>query len=91
MSILNFIILCLYRLIVSRTIDVTRPFIIAMIIIKDTSQSIFTNRKYPIMPRLPIQQPNKRHNVFLCSRDKVCLQHQPIINLLSVDIKSYNI
>ena len=65
MSILNFIILCLDRIIVSRTIDVIRPFIIAMIIIKDTGQSISINRKYPIMPKLPMQQPNKHHNVFL--------------------------
>ncbi len=64
MSILNFIILCLVRKIVSRTIDVIRPFIIAMVIIKDTGQSIFINRKYPIMPKLPIQQPNKHDNVF---------------------------
>jgi len=37
MSILNFIILYLDRIIVSRTIDVIRPFIIAMVIIKDIS------------------------------------------------------
>ena len=65
MSKLNFIILCLARIIVSRTIDVIRPFIIAMVIIKDTGQSIFINRKYPIMPKLPTQQPNKHRNVFL--------------------------
>ena len=64
MSILNFIILCLDRIIVSRIIDVIRPFIIIMIIIKDTGYSIFIIRKYPIMPNLPIQQPNKHHNVF---------------------------
>ena len=65
MSILNFIILCLVRKIVSRTIDVIRPFIITMVIIKDIGQSIFINRKYPIMPKLLIQQPNKHHNVIL--------------------------
>ena len=91
MSILNFIILCLVRKIVSRTIDVIRPFIIAMVIIKDTGQFIFINRKYPIMPKLPIQQPNKHHNVFLDAWDAVCLQYQQIINVLSVDIKPYNV
>ena len=65
MSILDFIILCLDRIIISKTIDVIRLFIIAMVIIKDTGQSIFINRKYPIMPKLPIQQPNKHHNVLL--------------------------
>ena len=55
MSILNFITLCLERMIVSRTIDVIRTFIIALIIIKDAGQSIFINRKYPNMPKLPIQ------------------------------------
>ena len=64
MYILNFIILYLDRIIVSRTINVIKPFLIAMVIIKDTGQSIFINRKYPIMPKLPIQQPNKHHNVF---------------------------
>jgi hypothetical protein len=53
------------RLIKVKNIDVIRPFIIAMVIIKDTGQSIFINRKYPIMPKLPIQQPNKHLNVFL--------------------------
>ncbi len=65
MSILNFIILCLDRLIVSRTINVIRPFIIAMIITKDAGQLIFINRKYSIIPILLIQQPNKHYNVFL--------------------------
>ena len=91
MSILNFTILCLIRIIVSRTIDVIRSFIIAIVIIKDTSQSIFINRKYPIMQKLPIQQPNKHHNVFLDAWDAVCLQYQQIINVLSVDIKPYNV
>ena len=63
MSILNFIILYSDRIIISKNIDVIRPFIIAMVIIKDTGQSIFINRKYPIMPKLPTQQPNKHHNV----------------------------
>ena len=63
MSILNSIIY-IDRIIVSRIIDVIRPFIIAMVIIKDTGQSIFIIRKYPTMPKLPIQQPNKHHNVF---------------------------
>ena len=72
MSILNFIILYSDRIIISRTIDVMRPFIISMVIIKDTGQSIFINRKYPIMPKLPKQQPNKHHNVFLDARDQVC-------------------
>ena len=62
---INFIILCLNRIIISRIIDVIRPFIIAMIIIKDTAQSISINRYCPIMPKLPIQQPNKHHNVIL--------------------------
>ena len=91
MSILNFIILNLYRVIISKTVDVIRPFIIAMVIIKDTGQPIFINRKYPIMPKLPIQQPNKLHNVFLDAWDAVCLQYQQIINVLSVDIKPYNV
>ena len=65
MSILNFIILYSDRIIISKNIDVIRPFIIEMVIIKDTGQSIFINRKYPIMPKLPTQQPNKYHNVFL--------------------------
>ena len=91
MSILNFIILWLDKINVSRTIDVIRPFIIAMVIIKDTGQSIFINRKYSIMPKLPIQQPNKHHNVFLDAWDAVCLQYQQIINVLSVDIKPYNV
>ena len=65
MSILNFIILYSDRIIISKNIDVIRPFIIAMVIIKDTGQSIFINRKHPIMPKLPIQQPNKHQNVFL--------------------------
>ena len=65
MSILNFIILCLDRIIVSRIIDVIRPFIIIMIIIKDTGYSIFIIRKYPIIPKLPIQQPNEHHDLFL--------------------------
>tara|TARA_A100000164_G_scaffold146847_1_gene130424 strand:+ start:1524 stop:1727 length:204 start_codon:yes stop_codon:yes gene_type:complete len=65
MSILNFIILYSDRIIISKNIDVIRPFIIAMVIIKDTGQSIFINRKRPIMPKLPIQQPNKHQNVFL--------------------------
>ena len=37
---INFIILDLDRIIVSKTIDVIKPFIIAMVIIKDTGQSI---------------------------------------------------
>ena len=65
MSILNFIILYSDRIIISKNIDVLRSFIIAMVIIKDTGQYIFINRKYPILPKLPIQQPNKHHNVFL--------------------------
>ena len=65
MFILNFIILYSNRIIISKNIDVIRPFIIAMVIIKDTGQSIFINRKYPIMPKLPTQQPNKHRNVFL--------------------------
>ena len=64
MSILNSIILCIDRIIVSKIIDVIRPFIIAMVIIKDTGKSIFIIKKYPIMSKLPIQQPNKHHNVF---------------------------
>ena len=68
MSILNFIILSLYRLIIPKTIDLIRPFIIAMVIIKGTGQSILINRKYPIMPKSPIQQTNKHHNVFLDGR-----------------------
>ena len=43
------------------------------------------------MPKLPIQQPNKHHNVFLDAWDAVCLQYQQIINVLSVDIKPYNV
>ena len=50
MSILNFIILYSDRIIISKNIDVIRPFIIEMVIIKDTGQSIFINWKYPIMP-----------------------------------------
>ena len=65
MSILNFITLYSDRIIISKNIDVIRPFMIAMVIIKDTGQYIFINRKYPIMPKLPIQQPNKHHKVFL--------------------------
>ena len=65
MSILNFIILYSDRIIISKNIDVIRPFIIAMIMIKEAGQSIFIKRKYPIMPKLPIQQPNKHHNIFL--------------------------
>ncbi len=65
MSILNFIILYSDRIIISKNIDVIRPFIITMVIIKDTGKSIFINRTYPIMPKLPIQQPNKHRNVFL--------------------------
>ena len=62
---IKFIILYSYRIIISKNIDVIRPFMIAMVIIKDTDQYIFINRKYPIMPKLPIHQPNKHHNVFL--------------------------
>ena len=62
-----------------------------MVIIKDTGQFIFINRKYTIMPKLPIQQPNKHHNVFLDAWDQVCLQYQPIINVLRVDMRPYNI
>ena len=62
---IKFIILYSYRIIISKNIDVIRPFIIAMVIIKDTGQSIFINEKYSIMPKLPTQQPNKHHNVFL--------------------------
>ena len=62
---IKFIILYSDKIIISKNIDVIRPFIIAIVIIKDTGQSIFINRKYPIMPKLPIQQPNKHHNVFL--------------------------
>ena len=91
MSILNFIILYSDRIIISKNIDVIRPFIIAMVIIKDTGQSIFINRKYPIMPKLPTQQPNKHRNVFLDAWDALCLQYQQIINVLSVDIKPYNV
>jgi len=65
MSILNFITLYSDRIIISKNIDVIRPFMIAMVIIKDTGQYIFINRKYLIMPKLPIQQPNEHHNVFL--------------------------
>ena len=90
MSKLNFTILCLDRIIISKTIDVIRPFISAMVIIKDTDQYIFINRKYPIMPKSPIQQTNKHHNVFWDSRDQVCLQYRSIINVLRVDIRPYN-
>ena len=62
---IKFIILYSYRIIISKNIDVIRQFIIAMVIIKDTGQSIFINRKHPIMPKFPIQQPDKHHNVFL--------------------------
>ena len=91
MYILNYIILYLDRIIVSRIINVIKPFLIAMVIIKDTGQFIFINRKYPIMPKLPIQQPNKHHNVFLDAWDAVCSQYQQIINVLSVDIKPYTV
>ena len=53
MSILNFITLYSDRIIISKNIDVIRPFMIAMVIIKDTGQYIFINRKYSTMPKLP--------------------------------------
>ena len=65
---IKFYYLSLYRVIISKTIDLIRPFIIAMVITKGTGQSILINRKYPIMPKSPIQQPNKHHNVFLDGR-----------------------
>ena len=61
-----------------------------MVIIKYTGQSIFINRKYPNMPKLPIQKLNEHHNVFLDAWDAVCLQYRQIINVPSVDIKPYN-
>lgn len=65
MSILNSIFLCLNRIIVLKTIDMIRPLITALVIIKDTGQSILINRKYLIKSKSLIQQLNKQHNVFL--------------------------
>ena len=70
-----------------RIIDVILPFIIARVIIKETGQSISMNSKYLILPKSPIQQFSKHHNVFLDAWDQVCFQYQSISNILYVDIK----
>ena len=73
MSISNFIILYSDRIIISKNIDVIRPFIIAIVIIKDTGQSIFINRKYPIMPKLLTKQPNKHYERYKYDEIHLCV------------------
>jgi hypothetical protein len=50
---------------VSNAIDVKIPFIMARDIIAKTGQAISRNWKKAIVPKSPIQQPNKHQEVFL--------------------------
>tara|TARA_B100001109_G_C18462602_1_gene289611 strand:- start:139 stop:396 length:258 start_codon:yes stop_codon:yes gene_type:complete len=57
--------ICLERINVSKAIDVNIPFTIAKDIIAKTDQVISVNWKKAIVPKSPIQQPNKHQEVFL--------------------------
>jgi hypothetical protein len=50
---------------VYNAIDVKIPFIMARDIIAKTGQAISRNWKKAIVPKSPIQQPNKHQEVFL--------------------------
>ena len=65
------------KIIVSRIIEVIKPLNIARIIIFRVGKSISKNWKKPIVPKSPIEHPNKHQRVLTLDLDQVCLQsHQ---------------
>ena len=73
--------ICLESIKVSSAIDVNIPLIIAKDIINITGHSISINWKYAIVPKSPIQQPSRHHNVFLDDCNQVCWQYQLICKI----------
>ena len=57
--------ICLERINVSKAIEVKMPFTIANDMMAKTGQAISANWKKAIVPKSPIQQPNKHQEVFL--------------------------
>ena len=73
------------------------PLIIAKSIIDKVAQGIPVNWKYKIVPKSPMEQPNKHHAVFLPLRFQVCFHFQWktrivfwVIVILSDSLKKFN-
>ena len=67
---------CRIKIIVSRNMLVINPLMIANIIIAKTGNGIFVNWKNKIVPKSPIEQPSKHHEVFFALCFQVFLQDQ---------------
>ena len=66
------------KMIVSKIIEVIKPFKIASIIIYKTGKSILKYWKIPIVPKSPIEQPTKHQRVFTLDFFQVCRQFYKI-------------
>ena len=67
---------CRIKIIVSRIMLVINPLIIANTIIAKTGSGIFVNWKNKIVPKSPMEQPSKHHEVFFALCNQVFLQDQ---------------
>jgi hypothetical protein len=56
--------LCFIKIIVSKNILVSKPLMIAKVIIPKTGKGILVNWKNKIVPKSPIAHPNKHQPVF---------------------------
>ena len=63
---------------VSSTIDVSKPLMMASVIIAKVGQGMPVNWKNAIVPKSPMAQPSKHHVVFLAARRHVCRHFQLI-------------
>ena len=68
--------ICLLKITVSKQIDVTNPLNTAIAITKSTGQLISINWKKAIVPKSPIAQPNRHHDVFFDADIQVVLHVQ---------------
>jgi hypothetical protein len=78
--------ICRLKIIVSRIIEVIKPFIIAKLMISRTGQSMLDNWKKAIVPKSPMLQPSTHHAVFFEDIFHVCRHRQFIFNLLAIVI-----
>ena len=83
----SFNLICLERIIVSRMMEVIKPLIIAKVIIPNIGNGISFIWKKRIVPKSPIEHPNKHQRVLIDERFHVCLQVQEI-ELLEKPFKS---
>ena len=60
----SLIFICLERIMVSKMIDVMRPLIIAKVIIPSIGKGISLIWKKRMVPKSPIEHPNKHQSVF---------------------------